>query len=159
MSSLTDSLAVALADTFAFYLKAQVFHWNVVGPSFPQYHDLFRRLYEDAQGASDDIAEKIRTLDELAPASPKALLEPASVDLESGATDAREMIGDMVKANDAVIASLTGAMAAADEEEKAGISNFLQDRLDRHAKWGWQLKATMDGKRKSKVLYDHERSQ
>ena len=38
MDELIEQMKVALASTFAFYLKAHNFHWNVEGPNFPQYH-------------------------------------------------------------------------------------------------------------------------
>ena len=65
----SDSLKVALADTFAFYLKAHYFHWNVTGADFPQYHDFLGNLYQEVYGAVDPIAELIRTTGDYAPGS------------------------------------------------------------------------------------------
>ena len=54
---LIESLKIALADTVAFYVKAQNFHWNVEGADFHEFHDFFGDLYEETQGAVDVIAE------------------------------------------------------------------------------------------------------
>jgi len=62
MDELIDQMKVVLADTFAMYLKAHMFHWNVTGPNFPQLHEFFGDLYEELHGAVDPIAEQIRTL-------------------------------------------------------------------------------------------------
>jgi starvation-inducible DNA-binding protein len=35
------SAKVVMADTFKFYLRAHGYHWNVEGPDFLQYHELF----------------------------------------------------------------------------------------------------------------------
>ena len=48
---LVDQMKQVLASTFAFYLKAHNFHWNVEGPNFPQYHALFDTLYNELWGA------------------------------------------------------------------------------------------------------------
>jgi len=37
----TNLLKVAFASEYAFYLKAQNFHWNIEGYLFPQYHEFF----------------------------------------------------------------------------------------------------------------------
>lgn len=58
-----------LADTYALYLKAQGFHWNVVGPNFIALHELFEQQYTELQEAIDTIAERIRILGAFAPAT------------------------------------------------------------------------------------------
>ena len=46
-TELVNRMKVVLATTFALYLKAHNFHWNVEGPNFPQYHEFFGNLYEE----------------------------------------------------------------------------------------------------------------
>lgn len=53
-----------LADTFLLYLKTLNFHWNVKGPQFISLHKMFEEQYRDFWSALDDIAERIRTLDQ-----------------------------------------------------------------------------------------------
>ena len=60
----SDTLKVALADTFALYLKAHYFHWNVTGPDFHEYHEFLSNFYEEVYGAVDPLAELIRTTGE-----------------------------------------------------------------------------------------------
>jgi DNA-binding ferritin-like protein len=45
-----------------------------------------------------------------------------------------------------VIASLTAAYEAANEANKIGLANFLQDRVDIHEKHGWMLRSFSKGK-------------
>ena len=59
---LAEKLAVCLADTVTYKFLAQGYHWNVKGPMFPQFHDFFEELYEDAESAIDPLAENIRKL-------------------------------------------------------------------------------------------------
>ena len=69
MDELHKAAKVAFSSTFAFYLKAHNFHWNVEGSNFPQYHKFFQKIYEEIWGTTDDIAEHIRSLGAYAPGS------------------------------------------------------------------------------------------
>jgi DNA-binding ferritin-like protein len=58
-----------------------------------------------------------------------------------GAPDWKAMVTDLNAANNTVMASLNVAIVECEKAGKVGISNFLQDRLDVHAKFGWQLRS------------------
>ena len=60
---LIDKAKTVLADTFVMYMKSHSYHWNVIGPDFPQLHEFFGNLYEDLHGAVDPLAEHVRALD------------------------------------------------------------------------------------------------
>jgi starvation-inducible DNA-binding protein len=62
MDELIKATKIAFATEFSFYLKAHYFHWNVEGPDFKEYHDLFGVIYEEVYGSIDDFAENIRKL-------------------------------------------------------------------------------------------------
>lgn len=138
---LEDQLKITLADTFAFYLKAHNFHWNVEGPNFSEYHSFFNMLYTETWEAIDDIAEHIRTLDAYAPGSFSRFKELTSIEDELKIPTAINMIKKLESDNKKVIASLTASYKLAESEKKLGLANFLQDRIDRHEKCGWQLRA------------------
>lgn len=140
--NLVDLLRLALAETWAYYFKAHSFHWNVRGPLFRQFHDLFSDLYSDLHGAVDDLAEKVRTLNELAPADPEAMIAGASIRF-TAPPSAPEMVVQLLEANMITVEALTKANIAAIEAGNDGLSNYLQGRLDAHAKWGWMLRATI----------------
>lgn len=142
MSDLSDAVKVALADTFSFYLKAQGFHWNVEGKDFPQLHPFFGMLYEDAYGAIDPMAEELRALGEYAPASFTRLKELTTIVEELNIPEARTMLRSLEIDNAKVTMSLSKARDLAEAQKKHGLVNFLEDRLDKHAKWGWQLRAS-----------------
>jgi starvation-inducible DNA-binding protein len=145
MNELSEALKKALADTFAFYLKAHNFHWNVEGPNFNDYHAFFGVLYNDAWGAVDLIAEHIRTLDSYVPGSFSRYADLARVKDEVNIPSAASMMTKLEADNRIVIESLTTAMKAAESLGKVGISNFLQDRIDAHEKHGWMLRAISKG--------------
>ena len=69
LTKLQKTAKVAFASEFSFYLKAHNFHWNVEGPDFLQYHDLFGKIYEEVFDSIDPFAEQIRALDAYVPGS------------------------------------------------------------------------------------------
>jgi starvation-inducible DNA-binding protein len=143
MDELVQAMKKALADTFAFYLKAQGFHWNVEGPNFPQYHALFDTIYNEVYGSIDRFAEEIRAMDAYAPASFARFSELTSLQDEIQILNAQGMLAKLLADNDVVLASLEQAYELAEVAHNHGLSNFLAERQDAHKKHAWQLKATL----------------
>jgi len=143
MDELVQAMKKALADTFAFYLKAQGFHWNVEGPNFPQYHALFDTIYNEVYGSIDQFAEEIRSLDAYAPASFARFSELTSLQDEIQILNAQGMLSKLLADNDVVLSSLEQAYELAEVAHNHGLSNFLAERQDAHKKHAWQLKATL----------------
>jgi starvation-inducible DNA-binding protein len=139
---LQQALKNCLADSFAFYLKSQFYHWNVEGQDFFQYHELFGKIYEEVQSAVDTIAELIRQLDEVTPGSLGRFKELTKIQDAEAVPDIRTMVVVLEQDNRTVLASLLTAYQIAEEQGEIGISNILQDRLSAHEKHGWFLRAS-----------------
>ena len=97
METLIGLMGKVLADAYAFQLKANLYHWNVEGPNFPQYHDFLGKLYEEVFGATDEIAEQIRALDAYAPGSFTKFLELTDIECEMNQPTSIEMIRKLSK--------------------------------------------------------------
>jgi starvation-inducible DNA-binding protein len=141
MNDLIEQMKVTLASTFAFYLKAHGFHWNVEGANFPQYHEFLGNLYEEVFGAVDPIAEHLRTLNSYAPASFARYTDLSIVKDELNIPPALSMMTKLTVDNQAIIDQLTKTQALAESNKKMGLANFLQDRIDAHEKHGWMLRS------------------
>lgn len=139
---LIEKMERALGNTFFFYFKAHTFHWNVTGPTFSQLHAFFGDIYEDAHEAVDALAEHIRSLGDDAPCSIEEMLEYSDLKSAKEGLDAAAMIKALLADNDKVMDVLGEACIAAGKAYEVGVQNFLQDRIDRHSKWAWQLRAT-----------------
>lgn len=144
---LTESLKIALADTYVFSVKVQNFHWNVTGTSFSEYHKFFGEIYEETSAAVDIIAEGIRTLDAYAPGSMIRFLELTTIQEEMNIPEDLMMITKLANDNERVLASLGRAYALAERDRRFGISNFIQDRITAHEKHGWMLRSFLKAKR------------
>ena len=141
METLVEIMRKVLADTFAMYLKAHNYHWNVEGPNFPQYHDFFGKLYEELHGAVDPIAEEIRSLDAYAPGSFTRFLELTEIEDETNIPMAREMAIKLLRDNDTVLNTLNIAFKLADQFDRQGLADFVAGRIDVHNKHAWMLRS------------------
>lgn len=143
MADLIQQMKVVLASNFAMYLKAHNFHWNVEGPNFSEYHKLFGDIYEDIWGSVDEVAERIRTLDQYAPGSMSRFAQLSVVDDQINIPSARGMVQELLSDNVKVIAELTKAFNLAVKAGKEGLADYLAGRIDVHEKHGWMLRATL----------------
>jgi len=144
MEEITNPLKVAFADTYALYVKAQNYHWNVEGPMFPMYHDFFGNIYEEVGGAIDRFAEEIRAAGAYAPAAFGRFAELSSIQDEVLVSVVpAQMVSNLYMDNVKVIDSLNAVRDIAEKYSERGLVNFLEERLDAHKKHAWMLKATV----------------
>ena len=142
MTELSAALKVVLANMYIMYLKSHSYHWNVEGMFFSQFHDFFGDLYSEVYGAIDPVAEHIRTLSIYAPHSFADILSATTIEEDDHRVDnVREMLYNLIKANGEVTSALNRAFQLAQVNNNQGMMNFLADRLDVHAKHGWQIRS------------------
>lgn len=142
MEELIEDLKVVFASTYAFYTKAQYYHWNVEGPDFPQYHEFFGNIYEEVGGAIDKFAEHIRALDAYAPGSFKRLEELSSIKGDDTIPTGLAMAARLLEDNDKLTPMLISVMKKAEGVDRYGTANFIQDRIEAHRMHSWMLRAT-----------------
>ena len=143
MKELIDSLKVFLADAVTMKFTAHGYHWNVEGPDFSQYHELFGNIYEDVDGSIDPIAEDLRKLDEYAPFTLTDFIELRSVTSEEVTATPMDMAKALLKMNTEILKTIDKAFKLASKANEQGIANFLAERNDMHKKWHWQLSASV----------------
>lgn len=140
---LKDILQKTLSDVFAFYLKAQFYHWNVEGDDFYQYHKLFGKIYEDVHGSVDIIAEQIRTLDSYAYGSLSKFKQTTTIEEDDEIPSNIQMAERLFQENKKVLASLMTSYLEAEKVGELGVSNYLQDRIQAHQKHSWFLRSAI----------------
>jgi starvation-inducible DNA-binding protein len=145
MKELIDEMKVGLSTVFAFYLKAHYFHWNVEGPNFAQYHDFLGELYTEVFGSVDSFAEQLRALGSYAPGSLERFKEMSKIEDETNVPGATAMIRQLMLDNEIVIDQLNKINKLADDNNKKGLTNFIEGRLDIHSKHAWMLKSFLKG--------------
>ncbi len=138
---LTDDLKTLLASNFAYYLKAQMFHWNVEGPDFGQLHEFFGEVYADAYGAVDQIGEYIRTADDYTPGSLERFSELSEISGQTKIPRARLMLEELLQDTETMKAMVMRVFESAQTEGREDIANFMAERQSSHGKYAWQLKS------------------
>lgn len=136
---LSDLMKTLLASDFSYYLKAHMFHWNVEGKDFYQYHKFLQKVYEDAYEAVDKIAEFIRTLDEYAPGSLTRYNELTRIQDQTKIPRAELMLKELLHDSEIMIELLNECFAAATQENKQDIANFIAERLAATNKYIWMI--------------------
>ena len=146
MEELIEKMKVVLASTFAAKLKAQSYHWNVIGSDFPQLHDFFATIYEDYDGAIDPLAEHIRQLDAFVPQTLSRMSELSIIDEDETVPNAVKMLANLQTCNENLMNAVNEAYEMAEDQKMYGLSNYLQDRITAQSKLNWMLEATMGKK-------------
>lgn len=138
-----DGLSHLLADTYVLYLKTQNFHWNVEGPNFIAYHKLFEEQYLALAGATDLIAERIRALGALAPASFKKFSMLTSLDEAGSHLSAEDMIKELLKDHETISKQFEKLFAAAQKCKDEATLDLYIERKREHDKIAWMLRSTL----------------
>lgn len=143
MDELIEELKTALATSFAFYLKAQYFHWNVTGKDFVQLHDFFGRVYEEVLDSIDTMAEHIRALDAFAPGGLKRMVDLSLIDDTDIIPTDEMMVNTLLKDNQTIIKQMNKVFQLADSENQQGLADFISQRLASHQKHAWMLRSIL----------------
>lgn len=141
--AMATAVTAVLADTYALYFKTHAYHWNVTGPRFHDLHALFELQYNELWTATDEIAERIRALGVLAPASYAAMSAAASIEARAEAGDADAMVADLLRDHEKVVATIRKALELAGTHGDEATADVLTPRLTVHEKTAWMLRATL----------------
>ena len=138
------ALKSAFASEYAFAIKAQNFHWNVEGASFPQLHTLFERIYTEVYDSIDTFAEQLRALQLYTPASLQKFSMLTVIDDENGeGVGERDMVAELLQDSEKMSNIFRLTFDMAEQAGDHGLSNFLADRQDAHKKHSWMLRSTL----------------
>lgn len=137
------ALSNVLADTFILYLKTHNFHWNVTGPMFPTLHAMFEEQYNELWLAVDAIAERIRSLGFVAPGSYGEFSKLTYLQESPVATNATEMIAELLRDHETSARTARSALAAARTAVDAPTEDLLTQRLAAHEKTAWMLRSIL----------------
>lgn len=143
MEDLEQALKCAFATTYAFLVKAENFHWNVTGPNFFEYHELFGKIYDEVDDELDDFAERVRAIRAYVPASFSQLAEHSTITDTLEVLPKNEMLRVLYVDNGKVHEELLKAYALAEQYGEHGLCAFLSERIDEHRKHGWMLYSSM----------------
>lgn len=143
-SDIQKELKIVLADTFVLYFKTHAFHWNVTGPRFRSLHGMFEEQYTEMWKATDEIAERIRTIGAFTGNNPTDIMNDATLDHVSQTPDANEMIKMLANDNREIVKSLKKAAEVAVENDDAATEDLMIERMQAHEEAAWMLESSID---------------
>ena len=142
-NKIVDALSHLLADTYILYVKTQNFHWNVTGPHFYAYHQLFEEQYKALVEAIDVIAERIRSLGAHAPASLAAFLKLTSLKESDEKLNAQSMLQTLLNNHESIANTISKLFDVIDECGDEVTLDLLVERKTEHDKFAWMLRSSL----------------
>lgn len=138
---IAEGLKRLLADSYTLYLQTHNFHWNVTGPQFRELHLMFEEEYTELAVAVDDIAERIRALDVIAPGTYKAFAGLSSIKVAEAVPSAKEMVELLTQGHEQVVKTCRTVLEPAQEAGDESTASLVSDRMRIHEKTAWMLRA------------------
>lgn len=141
MATVTNLLNKQVANWTVLYTKLHNFHWNVKGPHFFTLHQKFEKLYTEAAGHIDTLAERVLSIGGKPVATLSASLQTASIAEAQGNETAEQMVETVVRDFAILLEETKLAMEAADQagdEATADMLLAIRSGLEKHV---WMLQA------------------
>ncbi|GGB12107.1 DNA starvation/stationary phase protection protein [Macrococcus hajekii] len=140
-NKVVSALNQQVVDWTVLYTKLHNYHWYVKGPTFFALHEKFEELYNQAGTYIDELAERILAIGGHPVATLKEALELSVIKEAKKNLSAEEMVSDLAKDFDKLIAQLKEsqetAEAAGDEMTADMFLGMITD-LEKH---NWMLKS------------------
>ena len=129
--SVVSGLNSLLADNLALYVKTKNFHWHLSDSHFRDYHLLFDDQASQIFATTDVIAERVRRLggQTLKSISQIARLQRIA-DNESDCIAAQDMITELLRDNQSLIAEMKTLHALCDETGDVATASLLENWID-----------------------------
>ncbi len=133
-----------LADEYVLYTKTRNAHWNVTGPHFSHLHKFFEEQYSTLDEHIDDVAERIRQLGALAPATLAEFVKITRLKEHPGREySAQEFVLELSSDHEAVIRQIRDDANRVGNLGDAGTQDFLVGLMQAHEKIAWMLRVSV----------------
>ncbi len=147
MEKLFKLLSDTQASLFVLFHKTWVYHWNVVGSDFKQYHDLFGEQYESMFEEIDRLTEHMRFLGMKPVSTLSRIVEVSIVEQASNSAqsiDSKTMIEQLMNDNKTLIEMFKEVSEEAENQKSKGTINLIDDLNEAHGKHVWMLRSFTD---------------
>jgi starvation-inducible DNA-binding protein len=141
MEILLKLLSDAQSSLFVLFHKTWAYHWNVVGSDFTQLHQLFGEQYNTMFEEIDRISENMRYLNIKPLSSLSRMLEVTKIQGSPSSTGATEMLQELLSNNIKFIELMQEISEESEEQKQYATTNLVQDLMESHGKFVWQLRS------------------
>jgi starvation-inducible DNA-binding protein len=142
LGAVQEILTVVLANASILNIKLRKFHWNVMGPDFVEYHELFEEQYDQINEAIDNIAERISILGGHAIGTAAEFIKHSNLKEAPDKYPAPiEMLKELINDHEVIIKGLRKAVDDCDEKHSdVGTADLLTQLMSSHEKMAWKLR-------------------
>lgn len=138
-------LSKVLADSYTLYLTTHNFHWNVTGPMFNSLHNMFEEQYTELWNAIDPLAERIRSLGQVAPGSYAQYSELTSLpDAPMTPPNAMDMINILASGHEATARTARSLYPLTESANDEATADMLTQRIAVHEQTAWMLRSMLE---------------
>ncbi|OAN81778.1 DNA starvation/stationary phase protection protein [Jannaschia sp. EhC01] len=141
VEGIANGLANVLADTYRLTFKTHAYHWNVTGPLFYSVHKLTEGQYENMFAAADELAERIRSLGQLAPMKMADIMERSRVADLDVTPSAGDMISDLANDHEKLAHRLHALIELTEGRRDPVTEDLATERSAFHEEAAWMLRA------------------
>ena len=141
MEKLYKLLSDTQASLFVLFQKTWVYHWNVVGDDFKQFHDLFGEQYEAVYGEIDRLTEHMRYLNIKPVPTLSRIVEVSHVREADSSLDTMGMVRDLLHCHEIIIGLLNQVSEEAENQKSKSTINLVDDLNEAHGKFIWMLRS------------------
>jgi starvation-inducible DNA-binding protein len=144
MEKLYKLLSDTQASLFVLFHKTWIYHWNVTGPNFKEYHDLFGTHYEEMFEEIDRLTEHMRYLGMRPVSTLSRITEVSSVEQASNSNQiitSKSMVEELMKDHQKMIEMLGEVSDEAEKQSSKGTINLVDDLNEAHGKRVWMLRS------------------
>lgn len=142
-AEIAHGLSRLLADSYLQYVKTHGLHWSVTGSISNPLHQMFMLKYTELWDALDEVGERIRALDVMAPARYAQFAKRSSVTEETSVPSAEGMLRALVAGHEAVARTARSVFPLADRADDQPTIDLLTQRLLVHEKTAWMPRSTL----------------
>ncbi|MBY0313633.1 MAG: DNA starvation/stationary phase protection protein [Phycisphaerales bacterium] len=140
-TSIAEALSQVLADSYAVYQKAHLYHWNVQGPRFAPLHQMFSEQYNEVWVALDLIAERMRALGVLVPCHAVLAARTTIPPDSQQALDEDTMIRNLLEGQEALVRAARSALRVAEHGGDHATTDLMTERCSQSEKAAWMLRS------------------
>jgi starvation-inducible DNA-binding protein len=141
MEKLYKLLSDTQASLFVLFQKTWLYHWNVSGDDFYQFHKLFGEQYEAMFNEIDRITEHMRYLNVKPVPTISRINEVSHISEANSGLDTMGMISDLIESNQKIVELFTMISEEAEIQKSKGTSNLADDLNEEHGKYIWMLRS------------------
>lgn len=140
-SAVIKSLNLLLADSYALMALSHDAHWNVEGDQFFALHEAFEKHYEELFKAVDEIAERVRALDEFVPGGLNHFAKLSGIEEFKSPLSAKDYVAGLIIAHEKTTADAIALRDAAGAANDLETQDMAIGRIQWHQKTLWMLKS------------------